>query len=101
MPADENWVNVKAHFRQAHDELAEAGDLTMENAGYHQVNLVEEIVGRMADIFPFPEPANTTIAEAPIYALEPVQEANALIANNVQQSLLAQMQQMQAMMLQL
>ena len=63
-PGDKNWVNVKTHFRQAHDELAEAGDLTMENAGYHQANLVVEMVGRMADIFPFREPANATIAEA-------------------------------------
>ena len=69
----------------------------MENARYHQANLVEETVGRMADIFPFP----ATIAEAPVYAQEPVQTANASIANNIQQSLLAQMQQMRAMMLQL
>jgi len=53
----------------------------------------------MVNIFPFPDPAPTAAVAAP--AQDPVQEANAMIASNMQQSVLAQMQQMQAMMLQL
>jgi len=39
------------HFRVAHDELAETGDLTMGATGYRQANMMEDIVGRMMDLY--------------------------------------------------
>jgi len=41
------WITFKVHFKTAHDELAETGDLTLRQAGYHQANLVDEIVERL------------------------------------------------------
>jgi hypothetical protein len=38
------WINFKTHFCEAHLELTEMGELTIEQAGYRQVNLVEDIV---------------------------------------------------------
>ena len=46
-PNLKTWIAFKIHFRTAHDELAETGDLTLRQAGYHQANLVDEIVERL------------------------------------------------------
>ena len=46
-PNQKTWITFKIHFRTAHDELAETGDLTLRQAGYHQANLVDEIVERL------------------------------------------------------
>ena len=45
---EKTWINFKTHFRQAHDELQETEDLTLQNAGYGNANLVDEIVNRVA-----------------------------------------------------
>ena len=48
-PAVEHtWINFKDHFRQGHDELQETEDLTLQNAGYGNANLIEEIVTRVS-----------------------------------------------------
>ena len=47
-PAVEHtWITFKEHFSQAHDELQETEDLTLQNAGYGNANLVDEIVSRV------------------------------------------------------
>ena len=49
-PAVEHiWINFKEHFRQGHDELQETDDLTLQNAGYGNANLVDEIVNHVTN----------------------------------------------------
>ena len=43
-PADQTWGNFKIAMRQAQKELGETSDLTIADAGYHQSNMVDEIV---------------------------------------------------------
>ena len=40
-------MEFKIHFRQAHKELKETGQLTMEQMDYHQANLVSEIMEQL------------------------------------------------------
>ena len=104
---DKMWINFMTHFRIVHDELAETGELTKESCGYHQANLVEDIVGQMTDLYPLqnhsPEPPPPVIVQQPVIQKAPeiqqIQNANAAVNTTVQQQLLAQMQQMQTMML--
>ena len=50
-----NWINFKTHFCTAHRELEETGELTMEDAVYHQANLVNNIFVHMSGLsFPYP-----------------------------------------------
>jgi hypothetical protein len=44
------WIALKLHFREAHDELQETGELTMGDTGYHQANLIEAIATRVAEL---------------------------------------------------
>jgi hypothetical protein len=76
------WIAFKIHFREAHTRLQETGELTMEEAGYHQANLVEAIANRVAELQPVP-------AYAPAPSTEP---------DNVILPIIAQMQQMMAAM---
>jgi hypothetical protein len=76
------WIAFKIHFREAHTELQETGELSMEDAGYHQANLVEAIANRVAEL-------QTVPAYAPAPSSEP---DNAILP------ILAQMQQMMAAM---
>ena len=46
-PLGKIWITFRTHFRTAHEELAETGDLTLHQTGYHQANLVDEIVNRL------------------------------------------------------
>ena len=79
-PIQQNWINFKTHFRTAHHKLKETGELTMEDEGYHQSNLVNNIVAHMyALIFTYPlhEPAytptpNTATTIAPTIQPTPV-----------------------------
>jgi uncharacterized phage-associated protein len=49
LPAvQKTWINFKTHFREAHLELTETGELTIEQAGYGQANMVNEIVERLS-----------------------------------------------------
>ena len=45
------WIALKTHFREAHLELNKTGELTLQQAGYHQANLVEDIVSRLTTTF--------------------------------------------------
>ena len=54
-PIQHNWINFKTHFCIAHRAIKDTGELTMEAAGYHQANFVNEIVSHMYGI-PFPYP---------------------------------------------
>jgi hypothetical protein len=95
-PLHKTWIAFRIHFRTAHDELAETGDLTLRQSGYHQANMVDEIVTRLQS-----EQANqeSTRIEETLQQL-----ANAAItapnpqADPMIPQLLAQMAQMQAMM---
>ena len=42
-------MNFKIHFQQAFDELNETGQLTLQQTGYRNVNLVDEVVSRVAN----------------------------------------------------
>jgi len=43
------WMNFKTHFQEAYDELQQTGQLTLQQAGYGNSNLVEEVVARVAN----------------------------------------------------
>jgi hypothetical protein len=79
------WIAFKIHFRTAHNELQETGELTMEDAGYHQANLIEAIATIVAEL----QPATSSASPAPIAA-----QAN----ESILPTIVAQMQQMQQMM---
>ena len=48
-PNQRTWMNFKTHFQQAFDELNETGQLTLQQTGYRNVNLVDEVVSRVAN----------------------------------------------------
>ena len=62
-PVARNWLNFKDHFRAAHLERTETGELTLQEAGYGQANLVEDIVSRLSAQFQYQ--ANLAAEEAP------------------------------------
>ena len=41
------WIAFKQHFRDAHKDLQETGELTLEEAGYVQAALMDDIVTRL------------------------------------------------------
>ena len=50
-----NWIHFKTHFCTAHRELKETGELTTEDAGFHQYNLVNNIVAHISgQLFTYP-----------------------------------------------
>ena len=54
-PFQQNWINFKTHFCTAYREIKETDELTMEDAGYHQANVVNNIVANMSGIkFTYP-----------------------------------------------
>jgi hypothetical protein len=82
-PLQRTWIAFKIHFRDAHNELQETGELTMADAGYHQANLIEAIAEKLAEL-------QVTTALSP----PPATPA----ADTLLPSLLSQMQQMQQLM---
>ena len=63
-PFQQNWINFKTHFCIDYCKLEETHELTTENAGYHQANLINNTVAHMAGLsFPYPpqEPTYTQI----------------------------------------
>ena len=49
-PAEnKTWANFKQHFRTAHEELEETGDLTLQDTGFHQANLVTELTEKITN----------------------------------------------------
>ena len=108
-PIQQNWINFKTHFCTAHRELEETGELTMEDAGYHRANLVNDMVAQMSGLkFPYPsqEPAYTPIKNyAPTIAstIQPSPVANAIIdaASNILPHIMTRMQQIQHLLMQI
>ena len=115
-PIQQNWINFKNHFCTVHRELEETGEWTIEDAVFHQANLVNYIVSHMFGLpYPYPPlvcqeptyaPTTTPIPNyAPMMApiVQPTPEANAatnaISAFIVQ--LLTSMQQMQQLMVQM
>ena len=88
----QNWIGFKQHFRDAHLELQETGELTLEGAGYGQAALVEDIVTRLAAemnlITSELPPAETTL-EVP-----PAATANHSTTDTFLQQLITQNQEM-------
>jgi hypothetical protein len=80
------WISFKLHFREAHDELQETGELTMEDAGYHQANFIEALANRVAEL-QTPYPASAPAPAPPVAAPDTILPA-----------IVAQMQQMQQML---
>ena len=49
-PIQQNWINFNTHFCTAHRKIEETGKLTMEDYGYHQAKVVNDIVAHMFGI---------------------------------------------------
>ena len=106
-PIEQNWINYKTHFHTAHRKLGETGELTMEYCGYHQVNLVNDIVAHMYGLpflYPPQEPAYTLIpnhATTIVPTVQPTIVANVATyaVSNILPQLLTSMQQMQQLMM--
>jgi hypothetical protein len=84
------WISFKLHFREAHEEMQETGELTMgDTGGYHQANLIEAIANRVAEL------------QTPYHHQEsaPTPAPPAMPApDTTLPAIVAQMQQMQQMM---
>ena len=105
-PIQRNWINFKTHFCTAHRELEETVELTMEGAGYHQANLVNNIVTHMSGLpFPYPlqEPECTPTPNRDptiVPTVQPTPVANVTTdVYYVLPQLLTSMQQMQQLMI--
>jgi hypothetical protein len=94
------WINFKTHFREAHLELTETGELTMEQAGYGQANLVEDIVSRISA--EFNHAANmaeqTNLPPSNDDTSPPPASANHATTDTILQQVLAQNQELMKML---
>ena len=57
-PDRKTWANFKTHFRQAHQELKEAGDLQIRNTQFNSANLVQEVIDGVQSALAPPEASN-------------------------------------------
>ena len=107
-PIQQNWINFKTHFGTAHRELNETGKLTMEDAGYHQANLVNNVVAHMSRLtltYPPLETAYTQITNcsptiAPTVQPSPAANDDTNAASNILPHLLTSMQHMHQLLIQ-
>ena len=107
-PIQQNWINFKAHFRISHRNIEETGKLTMEAVGYHQSNLVNDIVTHMSGLsFPYPpqDPEytptpNTYTTIVPTVQPNPVSNV-ATDVSNILPQILNSMKQMQQLLIQM
>ena len=115
-PIQQNWINFKNHFCTVHRKLEETGEWTIENAVFHQSNLVNDIVSHIFGLpYPYPPqvfqeptsaPTTTSIPNsAPMIApiVQPAQADNATtnaISTFILQ-LLTSMQYIQQLMVQM
>ena len=100
IPGVQTWFEFKILFREAQTELRETGDLTLADAGYHQANMVDEIIDRMREIVPTTTTTDTQI-DAQLSQLANAAISNANASSNTMPALVQQMQQMQTTMLQM
>ena len=84
---------IQTFFWKNHQELRYASDLTVEDAGMHNANMVRNVVSGLHDYLQQEQSQTETPAVVP----EPVVNV-ANIVQNTQQQLNTQMQKMQAMM---
>ena len=99
LPAiQKTWINFKQHFRDAHLELTETNELTLEEAGYGQANLVEDIVSRLSAEFlhqaNMMNEEHQPPTEAPPAAVPPPNTANHTTTDTFLQQLITQNQEM-------
>ena len=106
--ATRSWINFENHFRLAHLELTETGELTLQEAGNGQANLVEDIVSRLsaqlqhhanlADVYVAPPaptaPTAVTTAPVPAPALPTAPVAGHVATETYLQQVLAQNQEL-------
>ena len=94
------WINFKAHFREAHLELTETGELTIEQAGYGQANLVEDIVTRLTAEFNHQANMIEQTDTAPVIeeTTNPPPAANHATTDTILQQVLAQNQELMRML---
>ena len=101
-PAHEHtWVNFKQHFRDAQKELEETNELTLQNTGYGQANIVDEIVERTVNQItselnnrtnlipssaPAPSPSPTPTPPAPQANMATPSSTDALIQQLLEQN---------------
>jgi hypothetical protein len=93
------WINFKVHFREAHLELTETGELTLEQAGYGQANLVEDIVNRLS--IEFNHQANMigeTNNDPPPLCPPVTENANHATTDTILQQVLTQNQELMRML---
>ena len=108
-PFQQNWIDFKTHFHTAHCELKETGELTMEDAGYHQSKMVNKIVAHMSGLpFTYPPqyPAYTPVqnpAPTIVTTVQPTPVANVATdaVYNILPQLLTSMQQMKQLLIQM
>ena len=89
-----NWIHFKTQLCTAHRKLEETGELTMEDAGYHQSNLVNKIVANMSGLpftYPYQDPAYNPVpnlAPTIVPTIQPTSVAN--VATNTASNILPQ-----------
>ena len=88
----QTWDNFTAHFNNAHRELRESGDLTINDTTFHTANLIQEVVEGV-------QQALAPTAEDEEEVEDIMHHANAVTDASTQQTLL--MQQMLQMMQQM
>ena len=54
-PNKQTWANFKTHFGQAHQELKEAGDLTIRETQFQTANIVQEVIDGVQAVLQTPE----------------------------------------------
>ncbi len=88
-PAQKNWASFKTHFRQAHQELRETGDLQVRDTSFNSANLVQDVIDGVQHALQAADPPDSSTPDV----------INHLANNAAQQQLMPQlMQQMMLMM---
>jgi hypothetical protein len=96
---NQNWINFKVHFRQAHNEYRETSNMTLEQAEREQNNaqLVQQIMEGVQSALPSSHSSvNEELTEEVANVATQVNHQSQIIPHLIQQ-----MQQMQTMMQQL
>ena len=103
----QNWIHFKTQFCTAHRELEETRELKMEDAGYHQANLVKNIVAHMYGLiftYLYQYPDYTLVPKSdptiiPTLKSTPVANVATYSASNILPQLLTRMQHMQKLLI--
>ena len=94
LPIDQcTWANFKTQFRRAHQELKEAGDLTVRETQFHTANIVQEVIDGVQSVLNTPEPSSVDNNQVAIDHM-----ANVAAQNQVLPQLMTQMAQLMQQM---